>query len=325
MFALFSLAGGLSKLIHLHRIMMIGFVILNYCTYNDTVTCIESIRSNTENHQIVVVDNQSPDGSYVSLTEKYNGVERVFIIQAPSNRGFASGNNVGIRKCVELGLEHIIVTNSDVVFLDDAAEVLVECLIEHNAVMAGPQILDESGAKEWLPNIKRKGYLQYLGWRKSQNTLLDTEYSGGDCEVKLVSGCCFAINASHFIEMGAFDENTFLYHEEEILSVQAERCNYPIFFCPSAVVQHFHGKATGRYHLRIDIEDLKSALYYWVAYEGISRSQVLLIKLVKITKITAKLLAGRIRHDGVRSIAAAYRGIWAYSYKNIKNMYVTKS
>ncbi len=304
---------------------MIGFVILNYCTFNDTVTCIESIQANTENHHIVVVDNQSPDGSYAALAEIYRDDERIVIIQAPSNRGYASGNNIGIRKCVELGIEHIIVTNSDVVFLGDAAEVLVECLIEHNAVIAGPQILDENGAKDWLPNTKRKGYLQYLGWRRSQNTLLDADYSGADCEVKLVSGCCFAINASRFREMGAFDENTFLYHEEEILSVQAERCNYPIFFCPSAVVQHFHGKSTGRLHLRIDIEDLKSALYYWVAYEGISRSQVLLIKLVKLTKITAKLLVGRIRHDGLRSIAAAYRGIWAYSYKDIKNMHGTKS
>ena len=303
---------------------MIGFVILNYCTFNDTVTCIESIQANTENHQIVVVDNQSPDNSYISLTEKYREAERIVIIQAPSNRGFASGNNIGIRKCVELGIEHIIVTNSDVVFLGDAAEVLVECLIEHNAVMAGPQILDENGAKDWLPNTKRKGYLQYLGWRRSQNTLIDADYSGRACEVKLVSGCCIAITASRFIEMGAFDENTFLYHEEEILSVQAERCNYPIIFCPSAVVQHFHGKSTGRFHLRIDIEDLRSALYYWVAYEGISWAQTILIKIVKLGKITAKLLVGRIRHDGLRSIGAAYRGIWAYSYKDIKNMSVSK-
>ena len=304
---------------------MIGFVILNYCTFNDTVTCIESIQANTENHQIVVVDNQSPDNSYVFLTEKYREAERIVIIQAPSNRGFASGNNIGIRKCVELGVEHIIVTNSDVVFLDDAAEVLVECLIEHNAVMAGPQILDENRVKDWLPHTQRKRYLQYLGWRRSKNTILDTDYSGADCEVKLVSGCCVAITASRFIEMGAFDENTFLYHEEEILSVQAERHGYPIFFCPSAVVQHFHGKSTGRFHLRIDVEDLRSALYYWVAYEGISRSQVLLIKLVKLTKITAKLLVGRIRHDGLQSICTAYQGIWAYSYKDIKNMYVARS
>jgi len=304
---------------------MIGFVILNYCTFNDTVTCIDSIRANTVDHQIVIVDNQSPDNSYAALVEKYNGVERIFIIQAPSNRGFASGNNIGIRKCVELGIEHIIVTNSDVVFLDDAAQVLVECLIKHNAVIAGPQILDENGTKDWLPNIRRKGYLQYLGWRRSQNTLLDVDYTGGSCEVKLVSGCCFAINVSRFIEMGAFDENTFLYHEEEILSVQAERCNYPIFFCPSAVVQHFHGKSTGRYHLRIDIEDLKSALYYWVAYQDISWFQAILIKLVKLTKITAKILVGRIRHDGLRSIAAAYRGIWSHSYRDIKEMYSARS
>jgi GT2 family glycosyltransferase len=304
---------------------MIGFVILNYCTFNDTVTCIKSIQANTVDHHIVVVDNQSPDDSYESLMKTYRDDERIIIIQAPSNGGFASGNNIGIRKCVELGIEHIIITNSDVVFLDDAAQMLVECLIENNAVIAGPKILDENRAKDWLPNIKRKGYLQYLGWRRSQNTLLDADYSGGNCEVKLVSGCCFALNASLFIEMGAFDENTFLFHEEEILSVQAERHGYPIIFCPSATVQHFHGKSTGRYHLRIDIEDLKSALYYWVAYQEITRFQAILIKLVKLTKISAKLLAGRIRHDGFGSIGRAYREIWSYSYRAIKNMYVTRS
>ena len=325
MFVLFSLASDLSIGIHLYKIKMIGFVILNYCTFHDTVTCIESIRANTADHQIVVVDNQSPDDSYESLRKTYRDDERIIIIQAPSNGGFARGNNIGIRKCVELGIEHIIVTNSDVVFLDDAAQVLVKCLTEHNAVMAGPQILDENRAKDWMPIIKRKGYLQYLGWRRSQSALLDTNYDGADCEVQLVSGCCFAINASRFIEMGAFDENTFLYHEEEILSVQAERCNYPILFCPSAVVQHFHGKSTGRYHLRIDIEDLKSALYYWIAYQEITWFQAILIKLVKLTKISAKLLAGRIRHDGFGSIGRAYREIWSYSYRAIKNMYIHRS
>lgn len=288
---------------------MIGFVILNYCTYDDTVACISSIQESGADHRIVIVDNCSPDDSFLKLLSQYSDNERIHCIKAPSNGGFAKGNNIGITHCVSLGINHIIVTNSDVVFMSNAIQTLVGCLKENSAVIVGPLVLDERKQRTSMPIIKHVSLLQYLGLRESDSTVLDIQYAGGACEVKVVSGCCFAIDARKFMAMGAFDENTFLYHEELILSAQAEQANERIFFCPSAVVMHLQGKSTGRNKLRFEIESLKSGLYYWCRYRNSTKIQAMFIKSVKLAKITVKMMFGKIDYGTVGTVLKSYKEI----------------
>ena len=76
----------------------LAFIILHYMSLNDTVEAIESIRkfADTDSYKIIVIDNYSPDNSFVELNNRYSNDSKVIIIHNDQNLGFAKGNNIGI-------------------------------------------------------------------------------------------------------------------------------------------------------------------------------------------------------------------------------------
>ena len=58
-----------------------GFVILNYRTMDETMDCVKSIDEHIrEAHEIVIVDNASPDGSGEKLRQVYDGRDDIKVI-----------------------------------------------------------------------------------------------------------------------------------------------------------------------------------------------------------------------------------------------------
>jgi GT2 family glycosyltransferase len=72
-------------------------------TYNNlhgaTVPCLDSIFRHTgnEDYEVIVVDNNSTDGTPTYLTERARQEPRLRCVLNTANRGFAGGNNDGIR------------------------------------------------------------------------------------------------------------------------------------------------------------------------------------------------------------------------------------
>jgi GT2 family glycosyltransferase len=67
--------------------------------YEATVPCLDSIFRHTgdEDYEVVVVDNNSSDGTATYLTERARREPRLRCVLNTVNRGFAGGNNDGIR------------------------------------------------------------------------------------------------------------------------------------------------------------------------------------------------------------------------------------
>ena len=76
----------------------IGFIILNYNLYHETIECVKSIIKNidTPNYIIAIVDNASTNGYGERLLDYYKSSEKVIVIKNADNIGYANGNNVGI-------------------------------------------------------------------------------------------------------------------------------------------------------------------------------------------------------------------------------------
>lgn len=144
---------------------MLGVVLVNYKNANDTIECLESLIRSTVGIQIVVVDNNSDDGS-VELLEQWSagcyGVtpkngdlarlssgsnrmgkslkvvkaaeldisvperNRISVIRSSQNGGFAAGNNLGLRHLlVDPQIDHFWILNNDTAVEADAAERLL--------------------------------------------------------------------------------------------------------------------------------------------------------------------------------------------------------
>lgn len=124
----------------------LGFVVLNYNTWKETIKCVDSIISTYEGKKkIIVVDNASTNDSYTKLCDIFNDkyYSDVKCILSDKNGGFAYGNNIGIRECRKLKIKYAIVTNNDVVFFEETIDGLYNDIKNNeNAVQIAPKIMN---------------------------------------------------------------------------------------------------------------------------------------------------------------------------------------
>ena len=122
---------------------MIGIVILNYNSWNDTAECVRSIlnEESKAEYKIYLVDN----GSLQRPTEEQSEFFRkagLELIQNSENKGYSAGNNVGIKKALDDGCDAVLISNSDVRYEKDSIYQLYDYLSHHpEAGIVGPKII----------------------------------------------------------------------------------------------------------------------------------------------------------------------------------------
>jgi len=117
----------------------LGIILLNWNAAEHTARYVKSLR---EWHRLTfcvyVVDNGSTQGT---LQFEENGDIPVCLLKSPINRGYAGGNNIGIRKAIEEGCEYILLLNNDAFISEENVELLLNKL-QKNADIGciGPSI-----------------------------------------------------------------------------------------------------------------------------------------------------------------------------------------
>ena len=218
----------------MERDKKVAIVILNFRGYEDTITCLNSLKSNiSSNVKIIVVDNNSADGS----AEKLSLIENITIINSSVNLGYAGGNNLGIRVAKDEGYEYICVLNNDTIITSDFISPIIQLLANRNDIgIIGPLILENtteeivqsSGAEIRL----HKGIVPILnhGVLRSKITeeLIPCDYVGGACMV---------FRSSLLDEIGDIPENYFLFYEETEWCLRTKRSGYEVlcYTAPSII------------------------------------------------------------------------------------------
>ena len=93
-----------------------------------------------------------------------------------------------------------------------------------------------------------------------------------------LSGSFLMVDAEAFFRAGMFDENTFLYAEENILSERLAAIGKGCWFCPSVRVVHEHGSTVNAHFRRREsaLMQFRSMAYYYNRYKGYSRLSTVL-------------------------------------------------
>lgn len=234
---------------------MIGIIIVNYNSFQDTVACIKSIEKATEaEYKIFVVDNQSTDCSLENLSKEYAGSPQVEIIASGRNGGYSAGNNIGIKKALGENITKLVISNSDIIFYKNAVEKLVGALSEEIKV-AGPSIRGLDGKEQQVARRKirevdgilgRKPFVGLKMVQKSLGRFYDWDGRRDYEFVGMVSGCCFAVDGEWLKKQGFLDENIFLYFEEDVMSFYLGRSRKRCKICPAAKVLHKHSKTISK-------------------------------------------------------------------------------
>src|SRR5688500_9839226 len=123
----------------------LSIIIVSYNSRGDLEGCLQSLTSAPPrvDHEVVVVDNASADGTPAYLRERWPGVR---LIEAGGNLGFARANNLGIRQTFG---ELVLLLNPDTIVKPGTLDRLIAVLDgDQRAAVAGPRIVDEHGHAE---------------------------------------------------------------------------------------------------------------------------------------------------------------------------------
>lgn len=270
-----------------------GIVIVNYNDYKTTKRLIDNIRDYKVFDKIVIVDNKSSDNSLKELKKLEN--KRIVVIDSGENKGYSYALNVGCKYLIDKYKEcKIIVSNSDIIIQSENDIKDLFELVKGKNVIVGPTIIEGNNLNRgWIvPKPMDDVAMNILGlYKKYQKRHLmyqDSYYNKDISKVGTVSGCFFAISSKHLEEMGYFDENVFLYYEENIMGVKTRDLGKNIIVANNIDVIHDHAVSIDKSLKRIKKYDiLKNSQYYFEkTYNHASKGELFLLKLTsKITRI----------------------------------------
>ena len=124
-------------------------VILNYSTYDYSIKLIQDIKMHLDypDYRILVIDNCSPNESPKVLEEKKSELDYLFIPNN-DNRGYAAGNNIGIRYAIRNGYKYTWILNNDVILREPYLLSTLVGKMERNANIGcvGPKIYSNDGS-----------------------------------------------------------------------------------------------------------------------------------------------------------------------------------
>lgn len=230
---------------------MIGVVILNYNTYQDTAKLVEALQRQTiaPKLQIVVVDNASPNGSYEHLKPLEKQFTGVYVLQTGENLGYARGNNFGLKYLEEnIRPEYVAILNNDVILPDDCFEKLAAKYPDlEDACIISPVQLNPQGKEIVMGRTATFGddllNLSFLCRRLRKYKAKLTDNTGRRAmRVDMIPGSFMFAALDRFKSIGYFYPGTFLYVEERFVAHRAKQAGFQNYLLLDEQYLHLHGK-----------------------------------------------------------------------------------
>jgi len=223
-------------------------VVLNYNDHVTTTKFLNNTVKLSSVDKIIVIDNNSTDNSVEELSKLKN--DKIVVLANEDNRGYAAGNNVGIQYAIEkYNPEFITVSNPDVIFEDKAMRAVISFFdesLEKVGIVACTMNskADVNTSVAWkLPSYWDNVWSNLILFKKIFGDSLEYETShfvGESSEVSVVPGSMFTIRSSVIKHVGFFDEDTFLYCEENILSFKLSEYGYKNYILNNYEYIHYH-------------------------------------------------------------------------------------
>lgn len=275
----------------------LSIVIVSYNTKKITENCIESInRSLTSTkikYEIIVVDNNSVDGSVQTLQKiAQDKANHVIYFQTGTNLGFGRGNNFGVKKAAG---KYILLLNTDVIILNRAIEKLFNFYItnEKQVHFLGAKLLNNDFTPQ--PSAGRFFTLPVV----FATLLLKGDYWGLTrsspdkfCQSDWISGACIMTAKKYFQRLRGFDKNIFMYMEEVDLLYRAKKLGLNTFFYPESQIVHL-GSASSNGRTYPILQVYKGFIFFYKKHYSIFH--LLLLHILLKLKAFIAYLFGRIK------------------------------
>lgn len=249
--------------------------ILNYNDAFHVKKIVNKIKDYAIFEYILIVDNNSSDGSFDELRKTYRLNSKILVITSHKNGGYGYGNNYGIMYAVnKLNAKKAIVCNPDVEFNESTVIKLNQLMEKEDAAITSAVEVNKvpSINKAWkIPSpfawIADETKLRKLFFKKFHYP--DKYFLKEFCQVDCVSGAMFLLDLEKFLKVGGYDENMFLYGEETVLGYKLRQAGYTTYLLNSESYNHLHSASIDK-SIPDKIKKIKilneSKLYFFKTY-----------------------------------------------------------
>ncbi len=228
---------------------------LSYCVVNTNgreflLTCLEAIgRTHPQHveHEIMVLDNASDDGSREAVARRFPEVR---VIARDRRAGLAENNSLLLR---EARGRFCLLLNEDSEILEGGAEALLESLrADPQAAAAGAQLLDPDRRPipcAWRLPGPGTALAQALFLHRrlvTQDAGTSAGDGGGVRDVGWVQSAAMLVRHEAAVQVGFLDPDFFVYSEEVDFQKRLRDAGWSILHVPAAKAIHHEQLATDR-------------------------------------------------------------------------------
>lgn len=230
--------------------MKLGFVTVNYHSDQDTLELIEQLAlcEVPEDNELVlyVVDNDKSE----DLKKKLAKYKFAIYLDSPGNIGFAAGNNIGLKKCLEDKIDIIVMINNDTLVPTDLIKNILASPITDDQVGAVGGLIYFAKGFEFHDKYEKKDLgkvIWYAGgiydWDNvyASHLGVDEVDRGQYSKIKetdFITGCLFITKFNVLEDVGLFDERYCLYFEDSDLGMRIKKLGLKLIVDPGIKIWH---------------------------------------------------------------------------------------
>jgi GT2 family glycosyltransferase len=263
----------------------VAIILLNYNATRDCVAMVHHIEQlRPFNHSrilTVVVDNNSAAEERSALSSSLQGKNDLCILYSLGNKGYSTGNNIGLHHARTRGIPYAIIANSDIEILTKSfADILVASnKMWQNQGLIGPKIFLPSG-NEQCP-ITKPTILTSLGFAQRKSAQDGHVVYG-------TTGCFIFASLITWENLGWLDERIFLYREEWVLAERIRAAGLAWHLTYSVEIVHNHKRKTATLRTTVwhKYQEWRSTRFFFSNYLHKSRGYLIVYDLLLLTKTT---------------------------------------
>jgi GT2 family glycosyltransferase len=257
------------------NMIQISIIIVTWNGKKYAAECLDSLHAYIHDPcvEVIVVDNASSDGTPEMIERSYPGVT---LIRNERNLGFATANNIGIRKSSG---EYVLLVNSDVVVHGGCIERLVNYMGANPRVgLLGPKMLGADG------KAYRSFMAEFTLWRCFCRALAfddvfpNSELLGGYLmpwfkmdrvtEVDVLNGWFWVTRREALDGVGLMDETLFMYGDDLDWSKRFREAGWKLIYFPEAESLHYGGASSAKAPIKFSVEMQRANFQYWRKHHG---------------------------------------------------------
>lgn len=276
-----------------------AMIVLNYNDHENTINYVNKIKDYDIIDKIIIVDNNSTIPNEIKILKEVES-DKVEIISSDKNGGYAYGNNIGLRYLEKIdNYEFVAISNPDVFIEEDAIKKSIDYLKNNKKVaIVSPRMNFVDGPARRAAWKKRTPIIDIANSTRITELLLfpffkKGEYSKKDYEKDILKVDCIA--GSFFIakydilkKVEFFDEKTFLFYEEDILSEKIKKQGMEIHLLNNISFMHYESRTIGKFMSLFKKQDIlfDSRIYYHKEY---NKANIFVILVFHFLKFWRKL------------------------------------